>query len=207
VRHSRIMKPVLGLLLLCLMTAPAALAETSGPAAVVERLHGTLLQVMRTAGQLGYAGRLKTLTPVLDGVYDYAAMTRSASGSYWKTFTPQQQSDLTKAFAGMSAATYASRFDDYDGETFVTAGTKDAPGGGMLVQTQLQRTKAEPVKLDYLVKQSDGGGWRIVDVFYMGGISEVANQRSQFLSILKTQGPDQLIAALEQKALQQASAK
>ena len=206
-RHSRIMKPVLGLLLLCLVTAPAALAEASGPAAVVERLHGTLLQVMRAAGQLGYAGRLKTLTPVLDGVYDYAAMTRSASGSYWKSFTPQQQTDLTRAFAGMSASTYAARFDDYDGETFVTVGTKDAPGGGMLVQTQLQRTKAEPVKLDYLVKQMDGGGWRIVDVFYMGGISEVANQRSQFLSILKAQGPDHLIAALEQKALQQASAK
>lgn len=204
-RHGRMMMPVLGLLL-CLVAMPAALAETSPPTAVVERLHTTLLQVMQKAGQLGYQGRLKTLTPVLDATYDYTSMTRSASGSHWKQFTPAQQGQLVMAFSHMSAATYAARFNDYGGETFVTVATKDAPGGGVLVQTQLQRTKGEPVKLDYLVKDN-GGGWRIVDVFYMGGISEVANQRSQFLAVLKGQGPEQLIAALEQKALQQASAK
>ena len=203
--HGRMMMPVLGLLL-CLVAVPAALAETSPAAAVVERLHATLLQVMQKAGQLGYQGRLKTLAPVLDTAYDYAGMTRAASGSHWKQFTPAQQGQLVKAFSDMSAATYAARFDGYDGETFVTVATRDAPGGGVLVQTQLQRTKGEPVKLDYLVKQA-GGGWHIVDVFYMGGISEVANQRSQFLSVLNGQGPEQLIAALEQKALQQASAK
>mgnify|MGYP001806483260 CR=1 FL=1 len=205
-RHGRMMMPVLGILL-CLVSSPAALAEASGPTVVVERLHAALLQVMRTAGQLGYAGRLKTLSPVLEAVYDYPNMTRSASGSYWKQFTPNQQTQVTKAFADMSAATYAARFDDYGGETFVTVATKEAPGGGTLVQTQLQRVKGEPVKLDYLLKQSGGADWRIVDVYYMGGISEVANQRSQFLSVLKTTSPEQLAATLEQKAQQMAAGK
>jgi phospholipid transport system substrate-binding protein len=198
--------PVLALLL-GLLAIPAAHAQSAGPTAVVERLHATLLQVMQRAQQLGYAGRLKTLSPVLDSVYDYGAMTKSASGSYWKQISPQDQSRLTRAFADMSASTYAARFDDYGGERFVTVGAKDAPGGGVLVQTQLEKTRGEPIKLDYLVKQAPSDGWRIVDVFYMGGISEVANQRSQFLSVLKAQGPEQLIAALEQKAQQQAAAK
>lgn len=193
-------------LLVCLLAAPSALARAAEPVAVVERLHGTLLQVMQGAGQLGYQGRLKILDPELDATYDYGNMTRAASGSYWKQLSPEQQARLVKAFAGMSAATYAARFDGYEGERFVTVASKEAPGGGVLVQTELQRAKGEPVKLDYLVKQTDEG-WQIVDVFYMGGISEVANQRSQFLSILKAQGPEQLIAALQEKAQQQAAAR
>lgn len=198
-------RPVLALLL-CLLAPAAAWAQAASPAAVVERLHGTLLQVMQQAGQLGYSGRLKLLEPALDAAYDYGDMTRTASGRFWKQMSPEQQARLVQAFTNMSAATYASRFDGYEGERFVTTGSKDAPGGGMLVQTRLERAKGDPVTLDYLVKQT-ADGWQIVDVFYMGGISEVANQRSQFLAILNSQGPDQLVAALQQKAQQQAASK
>ena len=68
------------------------------------------------------------------------------------------------------------------------------------------RPKGDEIKLDYLVKQSDKG-WKIVDVFYMGGISEIANQRSQFLSILKNGGVEQLVRTLDDKAQQQAQAR
>lgn len=202
-RHGQPLMPLFALFV-WLLAAPGALAQATDPVAAVERLHATLLQVMQ--GQAGYEGRRNTLAPVLAATYDYPVMTRAASGSHWKQMTPEQQERLVNAFAGLSTATYAARFSEHDGERFVTLGGKEAPGGGVLVQTQLERPKGEPVKLDYLVKQGDGG-WRIVDVYYMGGISEVANQRSQFLSILKAQGPEPLIAALEAKAQQQAAAR
>ncbi len=179
--------------LMPLLIASAAQAQQASPSDVVERLHQGLTGAMRDADRVGFTGRLERLAPVLGRSYDYAEMVRVASGSH-----------VVQAFADMSAATYASRFDGYSGEEFQTVGTRQAPGGGVLVQTKLVRPGAEDVKLDYLVKQMDGR-WQIVDVFYMGGISEVANQRSQFLSVLRQGGADQLVALLNQKAQQQAA--
>lgn len=197
---------VISLFVAAVVLAPIAWAQQGSPTAVVERLHDTLLSVMQEAERLGYQGRLKRLDGTLGATYDYDEMARVASGSYWKQFTPEQRSEVTKAFTRMSAATYAARFDDYSGEKFVTAAVKDAPGGGSLVQTVLVRPEGDEIKLDYLVKQSDKG-WKIVDVFYMGGISEIANQRSQFLSILKSGGVEQLVRTLDDKAQQQAQAR
>lgn len=193
-------------LLAMLLITPATAAQQASPVTVVERLHDTLLKVMRNADRLGFQGRLRELQPALDAAYDFQQMSRIAAGSFWKQFSPQQQQEVAQAFGRMSTATYAARFDGYAGEEFVTTGTKEAPGGGTVVQTELTRQGKEPVKLDYLVKQT-GQGWQIVDVFYMGGISEVANQRSQFLSVLKNGGYEQLVAALNQKADQQAAAR
>lgn len=190
-------------LLATLLIAPVVHAQQGSPTAVVERLHQTLLAVMQDGRRLGYQGRYQRLDSVLNATYDYDEMARVASGSYWRKFSPDEQRLVADAFARMSAATYASRFDDFGGEQFQTLGTRRAPGGGVLVQTRLVRPNGEDVKLDYLVKQTDQG-WQIVDVFYMGGISEVANQRSQFLSLLKSGGVDLLVASLNEKAQQQA---
>jgi NAD(P)-dependent dehydrogenase (short-subunit alcohol dehydrogenase family) len=46
----------------------------------------------------------------------------------------------------------------------------------------------------------DGEGWRISDIYLDGAISEVATRRSEFAAILKNDGIDGLIAALNRKA-------
>lgn len=193
-------------LLVPLLIASTVRAQQGAPSEVVERLHDTLIMVMRDADRLGYQGRLQHLHGVLDRVYDYGEMARVASGSHWRNFSPDERRRVVQAFANMSAATYASRFDSYSGEGFQTLGVRDAPGNAALVQTALVRPGGENVRLDYLVRPGDRG-WSIVDVFYMGGISEVANQRSQFLSVLKQGGAEHLIALLNQKAQQQAAAR
>jgi ABC-type transporter MlaC component len=57
----------------------------------------------------------------------------------------------------------------------------------------------EPVKVDYQMRR-DGEGWLISDVYLDGAISEVATRRSEFGGIIRTQGVDGLIAALNRKA-------
>ena len=46
----------------------------------------------------------------------------------------------------------------------------------------------------------NGEAWLISDVYLDGAISEVATRRSEFAAILKTEGVDGLIAALNRKA-------
>ena len=45
-----------------------------------------------------------------------------------------------------------------------------------------------------------GDNWLISDIYLDGAISEVATRRSEFAAILKTQGIDGLISALNRKA-------
>jgi len=46
----------------------------------------------------------------------------------------------------------------------------------------------------------NGEGWLISDVYLDGAISEVATRRSEFAAILKNDGIDGLVAALNRKA-------
>ena len=45
-----------------------------------------------------------------------------------------------------------------------------------------------------------GEGWLISDIYLDSAISEVATRRSEFATILRTEGFDGLIAALNRKA-------
>jgi phospholipid transport system substrate-binding protein len=44
-----------------------------------------------------------------------------------------------------------------------------------------------------------GPEWKIVDVYLDGTISELASRRAEFTSILKSGGPDALIASLRRQ--------
>jgi MlaC protein len=57
----------------------------------------------------------------------------------------------------------------------------------------------EPINVDYMMRRN-GNNWLISDIYLDGAISEVATHRSEFAAILKSQGIDGLIAALNRKA-------
>jgi phospholipid transport system substrate-binding protein len=64
-----------------------------------------------------------------------------------------------------------------------------------MVRSQIVRANGEPVKVDYMMRRK-GDSWLISDIYLDGAISEVATRRSEFAAILKSQGIDGLIAAL-----------
>jgi hypothetical protein len=70
---------------------------------------------------------------------------------------------------------------------------------GIMVRSQIVKANGEPVKIDYMMRRN-GESWLISDIYLDGAISEVATRRSEFAAILKSQGIDGLIAALNRKA-------
>jgi phospholipid transport system substrate-binding protein len=182
--------------------APAQAGES--PTVVVSTLDRSLLSVMKNADKLGYDGRYAALEPIVAQTFDLPFMTRVAVGSTWNSLTSEQQLGLTDAFRRFITATYAHRFDGYSGERFDTKG--EQPGsGGVVVATELVRPNDGPVALNYLTRQINGD-WRVVDVFLTGTISELAQRRSEFASVLRRDGYDGLKALLESKVVQLASA-
>ena len=152
---------------------------------------------MRDGRSLGQSGRYGKLVPVVNRTFDLAFMARLAVGASWATLAPAQQQRLTEAFGNHVSATYADRFDSYSGEQLEVTGERPY-GSDIIVQTKIVKSNGETTTLDYLMRQNQGA-WQISDVYLDGTISQVAVQRSEFSSILRREGVDGLIMALNCK--------
>jgi phospholipid transport system substrate-binding protein len=190
---------------LCIAVALAVgiLAESAAALAVdpqnnVRGFYDTLLTTMKDGRILGQSGRYGRLAPVVDRVFDVPSMTRLAIGPSWATLSPAQQQQLTEAFRHYIAATYADRFDSYSGEQLQVTGEQPY-NAGVIVQTRIVKSDGETTTLNYLMRQNQGS-WRISDVYLDGTISQLAVQRSEFNSILRREGVDGLVMALNRKA-------
>ena len=177
-----------------LAVASGAHAQHADAAARIKTFYAALLETMKDAKRLGVEGRYKKLAPAVNAAFDLPAMTRIAVGPSWNSFTPEQQAAVTAGFTRMTVATYASRFDGYDGERFEVDPKIVERGADRIVNTKLV-SGTEPVTLNYLMRSS-GGDWKIVDVYLSGTISELASRRAEFSAILKSGGPDALATTL-----------
>jgi phospholipid transport system substrate-binding protein len=172
-------------------------AAASDPQEPVRNFYGVLQGTMQQGRVLGESGRYAKLAPVVDRTFDIPYMTRLAIGPAWNGLSPAQQQQLIAAFAHYIAATYADRFDSYSGEQLQITGQRPY-GSDFIVQTRIVNSKGETTRLDYLMRQ-DRGSWDVSDVYLDGTISQLAVHRSEFQSILRREGIDGLVMALNRK--------
>ncbi len=198
-RSARLWKAIAfaGGLVLGLYSGPLHAAPSSGGDAV-QGLYDALLSTMKNGRALGQSGRFTQLEPVIRRSFDIAAMARMSVGATWASLTEAQRQQLTDSFGRYLSAIYADRFDSYAGQKLQVTGEQSAPSG-VMVKSQIIKASGEPVKVDYMMRRS-GDSWLIADIYLDGAISELATRRSEFSAILKNEGVDGLIAALDRKA-------
>jgi phospholipid transport system substrate-binding protein len=190
---------LLAFFLVLIALLPAAPAAAAEPTSVVEKFHGQLLEVMKSASQLGLKGRYDKLAPAVEGAYDFPGMLQAAVGTDWQKATDDQRNRLLDAFKRISIGTYAVRFDGYSGESFKTVQEKPGPSGTILVSTQIVRPSDSPVGLTYVLRKG-GERWGIIDVLLDNAVSELAVRRSEYRRIIQDKGIDGLISTLADKA-------
>lgn len=178
-----------------------SIATADAPSVVIQRYYDALNQVMVDAEQLGFEGRYDILEPVVRETFNMPFIASFTTGRYWGDMTPQEQERATEAVLHLSTATYAARFDKYSGEQFEIIDESETERGDLLVNTNIIDSKGKPVAINYVMREN-GGAWRIVDVFLDGTISELATRRSEFTSVLRRQGYDGLISAIDRKVEQ-----
>jgi phospholipid transport system substrate-binding protein len=177
------------------LTAHAAL---TGGSETVQGLYEALLSTMKNGRTLGQSGRFAQLAPVIRSSFDVASMARLSVGPSWSGLSEAQRQEVIDSYGRYISAIYADRFDSYSGQKLEVIGEHPAPFG-LKVKSRIIKSNGEPVEVDYIMRQN-GENWLIADIYLDSGISEVATRRSEFASILKTQGIDGLIAALNRKA-------
>jgi phospholipid transport system substrate-binding protein len=177
---------------------PAVAAAVDGAARVVETLHEALLGVMKDAKALGYDGRYEKLAPVIRSGFDLPFMAEKSVGRHWKTASEEERQALVETFSRFTVANFAGRFDGYSGQVFRTLGVEPATHGTVLVRTHLDEPGEEGVALDYRLRSVDGG-WRIIDIYLNGTVSELALRRSEYSALIQREGFQALLAKLAER--------
>jgi phospholipid transport system substrate-binding protein len=182
---------------LSMLSYPVHAAPASG-GDTVQGLYDALLNTMKNGRTLGQSGRFTQLAPVIRRSFAIASMARLSVGPSWAGLSDAQRQQVSESFGRYISAIYADRFDSYDGQKLEVIGEQPAPSG-VMVRSQIIKANGEPVKVDYMMRRN-GEAWLISDIYLDGAISEVATRRSEFATILKNDGIDGLIAALNRKA-------
>lgn len=175
-------------------TPLAATAQFDPGARQIRAFYDTLLDSMKHAKELGVTGRYKKLAPAVDASFDFPAMTKMTVGPDWETMAETDRKALVEAFRRMTIADYAHNFDGYNGESFSVDPNVQERVDSKIVQTKMTAPGKAPIPFVYRMTKSRDG-WKIVDIYLNGFVSEVAARRSDFASTLKSGGA----AALAQK--------
>ena len=182
---------------IAMLAYPAHAVPASG-GDTVQGLYDALLGTMKSGRSLGQSGRFARLEPVIRRTFDIPTMARLSVGSSWATLTEAQRHQVVESFGRYISAIYADRFNSYAGQKLQV--TREQPAAaGLMVKSQIIKANGEPVNVNYMMRRN-GDTWLISDIYLDGAISEVATRRSEFAAILKNEGIDGLIAALNRRA-------
>jgi len=203
--------PLLACLALVLAAAPMVADENgttdapprdAAPAtSVVEALHTAMLAALERAAELGYAGRVELLAPAVSSAFDLAFMAEKSLGSHWRSLTEPERVRWLDLFERYMAASYASRLDGFRGQRFETLGAEPGGRDTIAVRTKVVNPGDEDVLLTYRLREI-AAGWRVIDIYLKGTVSELAVRRSDYAAVLRSGGFAALCASVEKKITQ-----
>ncbi len=130
--------------------------------------------------------------------FNFSSMTALAMGQSWNKATPEQKKRLTEEFRTLLVRTYASALAAYSGQKFDFRPLRAKPTDtDVTVQVRVLQAGAQPVPIDYSMEKT-AAGWKVYDVM-VGGVSLVANYRTEFANAVRSSGIDGLIKDLQVK--------
>jgi phospholipid transport system substrate-binding protein len=184
--------------LLLALPARALAADVDAARKPVEMLYGVLLECLENADALGLEGRRAKIAPAVQAGYDTPFMAEKILGRHWSTLSESDRARWTDAFGRLTVATYAERMTGFTGQRFEVLRVEPSQHDTAVVYTQVVTPKEAPISINYRMRP-DGDGWRIIDVYLNGTVSELALRRSEYAAVLQRDGFAKLVASIDQK--------
>ena len=190
------------LLAVCLFAfAVPALSQDTPPDALVKSVTLEVVELISKDKEIKAGSRGKLIAVIEEKVlphFNFTAMTALAMGQNWAKATPEQKKRLTEEFKRLLVRTYASALAAYSDQKFdfrpLRAKSTDTD---VTVNVRVLQPGAQPVTLDYSMEKT-ANGWKVYDVM-VGGVSLVANYRTEFANTVRVSGIDGLIKDLQKK--------
>ena len=167
---------------LLVSVAARTYSDTAPPDAIVDAFHDILINAMQAAD---YEARAGIIEPAVDQYFHDRTIARISLGLNWKGLTEREQHDYQDLMNDLIVSTYASRFDNFDGQIFAVLDSKPLSTNRVRVKSQLT-ARTEIVSLDYQLVQ-DEDSWRIYDIV-ANGVSDLSLKRSNYAAMFKSGG-------------------
>jgi phospholipid transport system substrate-binding protein len=201
-------KLLLSMLCSLLFVVPAAaLAQAAAPAAqetpdvLVKNVTLEVVELITKDKEIKSGNRAKLVEVIEAKVlphFNFAAMTALAMGQGWNRATPEQKKRLIEEFRTLLVRTYASALAAFSEQRFDFRPLRGKPTDtDVIVNVRVIQPGAQPVGIDYAMEKT-ANGWKVYDVM-VGGVSLVANYRTEFSNMVREAGIDGLIKNLQGK--------
>jgi len=197
--HSSARQYVLAILLLVAMLLAPAIAMptvTDEVKSVVDKVvsivSDTEMKKPKNEGK-----RRAALEKTISAIFDYNEMAKLSLGVHWRDRSSAERQEFIKLFKTLLENSYADKIESYNNEK-ISYQKETVEGDTAEVKSKIVTAKREEFTLDYRLKK-DGGKWMVCDVV-IEGVSLVANYRSQFNRIVRSQGYDALVKKLKDKS-------
>lgn len=194
------MKTFVTSIALAAFLAPA-LAQETAPDALVKNVTLEIVELIAKDKEIRSGSRAKLVSVIEEKVlphFNFNAMTALAMGQNWGRANPEQKKRLTEEFRTLLVRTYASALAAYSEQKFdfrpLRAKSTDTD---VTVNVRVLQPGAQPVTIDYSMEKT-ASGWKVYDVM-VGGVSLVANYRTEFANTVRASGIDGLIKDLTAK--------
>jgi phospholipid transport system substrate-binding protein len=188
------------LLMLAVMALPAA-AQDVPPDTLVKNVTLEVVDLIAKDKDIKAGGRAKLVAVIEAKVlphFNFTAMTALAMGQNWTKASAEQRKELTGEFRTLLVRTYASALAAYSEQKFDFRPLRaKATDTDVTVNVRVLQPGAQPVTLDYSMEKT-ANGWKVYDVI-VGGVSLVANYRTEFANTVRASGVDGLIKDLRAK--------
>jgi phospholipid transport system substrate-binding protein len=178
-----------------------ARAQQDAPDVLVKKVTLEVVDLIAKDKEIKSGNRAK-LIQVIDAKvlphFNFAAMTALALGQSWNKATPEQKKRLTEEFRTLLVRTYASALAAYSDQRLEFRPLRAKPTDtDVTVQVRVMQQGTQPVPIDYAMEKT-ASGWKVYDVM-VGGVSLVANYRTEFGNVVRESGIDGLIKNLSSK--------
>ena len=180
---------------------PLAVHGQAAPDALVKTVTLEVVDLIAKDKDIKAGNRAKLISLIDAKVlphFNFQAMTQLAMGQSWNKAQPEQKKRLVGEFKTLLVRTYASALAAYSEQKFdfrpLRAKSTDTD---VTVNVRVLQPGAQAVTIDYSMEKT-AGGWKVYDVM-VGGVSLVANYRTEFNNVVRDSGIDGLIKSLDSK--------
>jgi len=202
-----------------LVTVAAVLALASAqaqekltpPDMLVKQVTLEVVELIAKDKEIRGGNRAKLIGLINDKVlphFNFVSMSALAMGQSWNKASPEQKKRVTEEFKTLLVRTYASALASYSDQKFDFRPLRAKPSDtDVTVNVRVLQPGTQPVPIDYSMEKTPSG-WKVYDVM-VGGVSLVANYRTEFNNLVREAGVDGLIKNLSAKnrALESADRK
>ena len=178
-----------------------AQAELQAPDVLVKNVTLEVVDIILQDKDIQKSDRKKVIELIEAKVmphFNFQAMTTSVVGRNWDKASAEQKARLIEEFKTLLVLTYSSALAAYSNQKFDFRPLRAKPTDtDVTVNVRILRSGSQPMTIDYDMEKRPGG-WKVWDV-RVGGISLIANYRTEFDNLIRETGVEGLIKALVAK--------